>query len=150
MQRGLDISLKFQSEHPSILMDDFTLIQDVEFASSNGEILHFEYFAPFVFQKIREMFSISDNEYKTSLLLERALTELKSPGKSSSFFYITLGTLNFPRIFSYILDHKFLIKTITSEEVEQFQLTLPAYFYVHKINKVLLIFFSIYCNLQIL
>eukprot|EP01105_Mastigella_eilhardi_P001567 TRINITY_DN1186_c0_g1_i19.p1 TRINITY_DN1186_c0_g1~~TRINITY_DN1186_c0_g1_i19.p1 ORF type:complete len:527 (+),score=148.94 TRINITY_DN1186_c0_g1_i19:1258-2838(+) len=60
-------------------------------------------YAPLTFSRLRNLSGINEMEFLESFTLQRGLIELRSPGKSGSFFY---GTT----------DMKYIIKTVTEDE----------------------------------
>eukprot|EP01111_Echinosteliopsis_oligospora_P011594 TRINITY_DN3863_c0_g1_i1.p1 TRINITY_DN3863_c0_g1~~TRINITY_DN3863_c0_g1_i1.p1 ORF type:complete len:513 (-),score=132.23 TRINITY_DN3863_c0_g1_i1:394-1932(-) len=74
-------------------------------------------YAPKVFRKIRETFNLCAADYMISLTSQYTLSEIKTPGKSASFFY-------------YTNDRKFLLKTISTSECDNIRQMLPNY-YLH-------------------
>lgn len=93
--------------------------------SDNDACLFYDY-APKIFDNLRKMYGISNEDYMKSLGPEnfigsilftknRSLKELVSSGKSGSFFY-----------FSY--DSKYLLKTIPEKEFSFFLNLLPKYY----------------------
>ena len=88
-------------------------------------------YAPFVFQRLRNFYGLSNSKYTKSLGVEKIVQSLManefsslsgqcSSGKSGSFFF-------------YSEDGKFMLKTITTQEYEFFRKILPDY-YFHMIN----------------
>jgi hypothetical protein len=63
----------------------------------------FRDYAPKVFRKLRNLFGVDSSDYIVSLTGDYVLSEIGSPGKSSSFFY-------------YSYDTRFVLKTISKEE----------------------------------
>lgn len=89
-------------------------------------------FAPIVFGKIRELFSVTDDAYALSIGPEQLIGHLtigkltsfshkSSDGKSGSFFF-----------FSH--DSKFMVKTISKSEANTFLKILPDYYRYMKSN----------------
>lgn len=90
------------------------------------ESFKFRDYAPFVFQRIRRLTEISDDEYLKSIgpdsILNliwsndyRSLHELISSGQSGSMFY-------------YTEDQQYMIKTISREEFRKLKAMLKAYY----------------------
>lgn len=83
-------------------------------------------YCPLVFRNLRESFSIDDQEYKESMTRSQPIS-VDSPGKSGARFYQ-----------SY--DRLFILKTLTSEEVERMHSFLKHYhpYIVERHGKTLL------------
>ncbi|CAN1143455.1 Phosphatidylinositol 4-phosphate 5-kinase 8 [Linum perenne] len=62
-------------------------------------------YCPMVFRNLREMFKLDAAEYMMSICGDDGLTELSSPGKSGSIFYLSH-------------DDRFVIKTLTKSELK--------------------------------
>jgi len=117
---------------PVMLMPDdfraFTKIK-VDNHAFNKENLpsHFKVkeYCPLVFRNLRERFDIDDNSYMKSLT--KAPKPMDSPGRSGAKFY-------------YSHDQLYIIKTLTSEEVEQMHSLLVQYhpYVVERHGKTLL------------
>eukprot|EP01116_Phalansterium_solitarium_P008059 TRINITY_DN2128_c0_g1_i3.p1 TRINITY_DN2128_c0_g1~~TRINITY_DN2128_c0_g1_i3.p1 ORF type:complete len:574 (-),score=123.80 TRINITY_DN2128_c0_g1_i3:93-1814(-) len=90
-------------------------------------------FAPFIFINMRSTFAFDTAEYLDSLTEQLLLYEVKSPGKSPSFFY-----------FSH--DYQFIIKTINREESTLFRAILPKFYQyiVHNPDTMLCKFFGLH------
>lgn len=95
-------------------------------SSSGGNVGHFIDFAPRVFQRLRQLFGISEDQYAMSIGLEQLcgnllfcnLTSLSahdSDGRSGSYFY-------------YSHDGRFIVKYIPEKEMLAFKRLLPHYF----------------------
>ena len=69
-------------------------------------------YCPLVFRNLRERFGICDSAYMKSLT--RPPKAMESPGKSGAKFYMSFDKL-------------YVIKTLTSEEVEQMHSLLKQY-----------------------
>lgn len=80
-----------------------------------------------MFKNIRERFNINEDSYLKSLTNGEMEPLDETSGKSNAKFYI-----------SY--DKRYIIKTITSEDVEGLHNMLSEY---HKVNKFFLFFFQI-------
>lgn len=95
-------------------------------SSSGGNVGYFIDFAPRVFQRLRQLFGISEDQYAMSIGLEQLcgnllfcnLTSLSahdSDGRSGSYFY-------------YSHDGRFIVKYIPEKEMLAFKRLLPHYF----------------------
>ncbi|CAN1305471.1 Phosphatidylinositol 4-phosphate 5-kinase 7 [Linum perenne] len=72
-------------------------------------------YCPMVFRNLREMFKLDAAEYMMSICGDDGLTELSSPGKSGSIFYLSH-------------DDRFVIKTLTKSELKTLLRMLPKYY----------------------
>ena len=117
---------------PVILMpDDFRSYSKIKIDNHafNKENLpsHFKVkeYCPLVFRNLRERFSIDDNDYLKSLT--QSPVGMDSPGRSGAKFYSSQ-------------DKMYVIKTLTSEEVEQMHSLLKHYhpFVVERHGRTLL------------
>lgn len=79
----------------------------------------FKDFAPHVFRRLREEAKISSVSYRNSL--QQTTKEQVSEGKSGAFFYFTQ-------------DRKYVVKTLSKEELKFFLSILPAYYTFMKRN----------------
>ncbi|KAF4042906.1 Phosphatidylinositol-4-phosphate 5-Kinase [Phytophthora infestans] len=89
---------------------------------SNGprtEGVVFKDFAPHVFRRLREEAKVSSASYRNSL--QQTTKERVSEGKSGAFFYFTE-------------DRKYVVKTLTNEELNFFLSILPNYYTFMKRN----------------
>ena len=71
-------------------------------------------YAPRAFDALRRAFGVDDGDYLVSLTGESSLRELPSPGKSGSVFFLSD-------------DDRFLIKTVSKEEMHSLLRMLPEY-----------------------
>ncbi|GKV24257.1 hypothetical protein SLEP1_g33889 [Rubroshorea leprosula] len=71
-------------------------------------------YCPMVFRDLRELFKLDAAEYMMSICGDDGLTELSSPGKSGSIFYLSH-------------DDKFVIKTLKKSELKVLLKMLPFY-----------------------
>lgn len=83
-------------------------------------------YCPIVFRNLRERFGIDDHEFRESLTRSQPRS-IDSPGRSNARFFITS-------------DKMYILKTLTSEEVEQMHALLKQYhpFIVERRGKTLL------------
>ncbi|KAK8563150.1 hypothetical protein V6N12_011206 [Hibiscus sabdariffa] len=72
-------------------------------------------YCPMVFRNLREMFKLDAAEYMMSICGHDGLTEISSPGKSGSIFYLSH-------------DDKFVIKTLKKSELKVLLKMLPKYY----------------------
>ncbi|MBA0614349.1 hypothetical protein Godav_014655 [Gossypium davidsonii] len=72
-------------------------------------------YCPMVFRNLREMFKLDAAEYMMSICGDDGLTEISSPGKSGSIFYLSL-------------DDRFVIKTLKKSELKVLLKMLPKYY----------------------
>ncbi|XP_022725529.1 phosphatidylinositol 4-phosphate 5-kinase 7-like isoform X2 [Durio zibethinus] len=72
-------------------------------------------YCPMVFRNLREMFKLDAAEYMMSICGDDGLTQISSPGKSGSIFYLSL-------------DDKFVIKTLKRSELKVLLKMLPKYY----------------------
>ncbi|CAL8463327.1 g2861 [Coccomyxa elongata] len=72
-------------------------------------------YCPSVFSRLRDTFGIDNKDYLLSLTGDQALRELPSPGKSGSVFFLS-G------------DDRFMIKTVSHEEMLLLLKLIPAYY----------------------
>ncbi|CAL1352634.1 unnamed protein product [Linum trigynum] len=72
-------------------------------------------YCPMVFRNLREMFKLDAAEYMMSICGDDGLTELASPGKSGSLFYLSH-------------DDRFVIKTLKKAELKSLLRMLPKYY----------------------
>ncbi|MBA0855991.1 hypothetical protein Goshw_021900 [Gossypium schwendimanii] len=72
-------------------------------------------YCPMVFRNLREMFKLDAAEYMMSICGDDGLTEISSPGKSGSIFYLSL-------------DDRFVIKTLKKSELKVLVKMLPKYY----------------------
>ncbi|XP_030459126.1 phosphatidylinositol 4-phosphate 5-kinase 8-like isoform X1 [Syzygium oleosum] len=72
-------------------------------------------YCPMVFRNLREMFKLDAAEYMMSICGDDGLTELSSPGKSGSIFYLSH-------------DGRFVIKTLKKSELKVLLKMLPHYY----------------------
>ncbi|XVE67359.1 hypothetical protein DITRI_Ditri08aG0154500 [Diplodiscus trichospermus] len=72
-------------------------------------------YCPMVFRNLREMFKLDAAEYMMSICGDDGLTEISSPGKSGSLFYLSH-------------DDKFVIKTLKKSELKVLLKMLPKYY----------------------
>ncbi|CEG44881.1 Phosphatidylinositol-4-phosphate-5-kinase (Pi-PIPK-D8/GPCR-PIPK/PiGK8) [Plasmopara halstedii] len=79
----------------------------------------FKDFAPHVFRRLREEAKVSSASYRNSL--QQTTKEQVSEGKSGAFFYFTQ-------------DRKYVVKTLSKEELKFFLGILPAYYTFMKQN----------------
>jgi 1-phosphatidylinositol-4-phosphate 5-kinase len=80
----------------------------------------FKDYSPWVFRRLRAIFSLDPADYLMSLTSKYILSELGSPGKSGSFFYFSR-------------DYKYIIKTIHHAEHKLLRKILRDY-YNHVVN----------------
>jgi hypothetical protein len=138
MMIGIRTALKnLAPEQRDLTEHDFRLKAQYELV--NKRVDSFDYtkackfydYAPLVFEKIRNMYGISNTDFLRSIGPEQllgnliignllSLTELSSSGQSGSFFY-------------YSPDGKFLLKTISKGEFFYLRDILPGY-YTHLLN----------------
>ena len=71
-------------------------------------------YAPKAFDALRRAFGVDDGDYLVSLTGESSLRELPSPGKSGSVFFLSD-------------DDRFLVKTVSKEEMRSLLRMLPEY-----------------------
>lgn len=91
-------------------------------------------YCPMVFRSLRDLFQVDPADYMLAICGSDALRELSSPGKSGSFFYLTL-------------DDRFIIKTLKKSECKVLIKMLPSY-YQHVCqykNTLLTKFFGVHC-----
>eukprot|EP01114_Cavostelium_apophysatum_P015284 TRINITY_DN4131_c0_g1_i1.p1 TRINITY_DN4131_c0_g1~~TRINITY_DN4131_c0_g1_i1.p1 ORF type:complete len:673 (-),score=169.38 TRINITY_DN4131_c0_g1_i1:16-2034(-) len=147
--REEEMNLHYAIPQIVLLPKDFTAVQRYAFTTSgvksldseNPELLSHRYeypfkftdHSPFVFSNIRATFGLSTASYLTSLTESNSLYELKSPGKSDSFFYFSL-------------DFRYLLKTVNDEEAEFFRNFLRNYyqFMANNPNTLLCKFYGLY------
>ncbi|KAE8670200.1 Phosphatidylinositol 4-phosphate 5-kinase 9 [Hibiscus syriacus] len=72
-------------------------------------------YCPMVFRNLREMFKLDAAEYMMSICGYDGLTQISSPGKSGSIFYLSQ-------------DDKFMIKTLKKSELKVLLRMLPKYY----------------------
>ncbi len=72
-------------------------------------------YAPMAFTRLRQVFGIDSTEYLLSLAGQGALREMPSPGKSGSIFFLSQ-------------DDRFLIKTVSREEMRMLLRLIPEYY----------------------
>ncbi|CAA7020782.1 unnamed protein product [Microthlaspi erraticum] len=72
-------------------------------------------YCPMVFRNLREMFKLDAAEYMMSICGDDGLTEISSPGKSGSIFYLSH-------------DDRFVIKTLKKSELKVLLRMLPKYY----------------------
>ncbi|KAL1222847.1 Phosphatidylinositol 4-phosphate 5-kinase 7 [Cardamine amara subsp. amara] len=72
-------------------------------------------YCPMVFRNLREMFKLDAAEYMMSICGDDGLTEICSPGKSGSIFYLSH-------------DDRFVIKTLKKSELQVLLRMLPRYY----------------------
>ncbi|XVF45760.1 hypothetical protein PTKIN_Ptkin02bG0232000 [Pterospermum kingtungense] len=72
-------------------------------------------YCPMVFRILRELFKLDAAEYMMSICGDNGLTEISSPGKSGSIFYLSH-------------DDKFVIKTLKKSELKVLLRMLPKYY----------------------
>ncbi|BDA48811.1 probable phosphatidylinositol 4-phosphate 5-kinase 1 [Coccomyxa sp. Obi] len=72
-------------------------------------------YCPSIFSRLRDTFGIDNKDYLLSLTGDQALRELPSPGKSGSVFFLS-G------------DDRFMIKTVSHEEMLLLLKMIPAYY----------------------
>ncbi|XP_048638103.1 phosphatidylinositol 4-phosphate 5-kinase 7 isoform X2 [Brassica napus] len=72
-------------------------------------------YCPMVFRNLREMFKLDAAEYMMSICGDDGLTEICSPGKSGSIFYLSH-------------DDRFVIKTLKKSELKVLLRMLPRYY----------------------
>jgi len=96
-------------------------------------VFRFTDFGAFVFYNIRNYFGYNTAEYLDSLTKDVGLHELRSPGKSGSFFYFSL-------------DYKFIIKTVNEAERDYFRWMLQNYYQhmTHNPNTALVKFYGLH------
>ena len=75
----------------------------------------FKAYQPKVYRALRNFFGVSDLEYLVSLTSDYMMSELKTIGRSSAMFY-------------YTWDGRYVIKTLTQEEMKVLQRILPLYY----------------------
>lgn len=75
-------------------------------------VFQFKEYCPLVFRNLRERFAIDDNDYQKSLT--KCPKVMDSPGRSGAKFYLSQ-------------DQLYVVKTLTSEEVEQMHSLLKHY-----------------------
>lgn len=69
--------------------------------------------APFVFRKIRQIFTVSEEDFLDSTCSESRVRELPTPGKSGALFYITDDENYFMKTIQYI-EEKMLLSMLPS------------------------------------
>jgi len=153
MMLGIRTAVKsvFRHKLHEISAEDFSTVSQfalVPQRSSGMEdsikVCKFHDYAPIVFDKIRELNGVSNDEYLKSVGPEHfivnilmgnifSLSELVSSGKSGSFFY-------------YTADGKYMIKTISREEFTFLKKIIPNYYnHVTKNPETLIIrFFGVH------
>ncbi|CAN0878564.1 Phosphatidylinositol 4-phosphate 5-kinase 8 [Linum grandiflorum] len=72
-------------------------------------------YCPMVFRNLREMFKLDAADYMMSICGDDGLTEISSPGKSGSIFYLSH-------------DDRFVIKTLSKSELKTLLKMLPQYY----------------------
>ncbi|KAG7653846.1 Phosphatidylinositol-4-phosphate 5-kinase core [Arabidopsis suecica] len=72
-------------------------------------------YCPMVFRNLRQMFKLDAAEYMMSICGDDGLTEISSPGKSGSIFYVSH-------------DDRFVIKTLKKSELQVLLRMLPKYY----------------------
>ncbi|GAB2229718.1 hypothetical protein Droror1_Dr00013970 [Drosera rotundifolia] len=72
-------------------------------------------YCPMVFRNLREMFKLDAADYMMSICGDDGLTEISSPGKSGSIFYLSH-------------DDRFVIKTLRKSEGKALLKMLPSYY----------------------
>ncbi|CAN1828908.1 Phosphatidylinositol 4-phosphate 5-kinase 7 [Linum perenne] len=72
-------------------------------------------YCPMVFRNLREMFKLDAADYMMSICGDDGLTEISSPGKSGSIFYLSH-------------DDRFVIKTLSTSELKTLLMMLPQYY----------------------
>ncbi|CAK0741103.1 hypothetical protein CVIRNUC_001300 [Coccomyxa viridis] len=72
-------------------------------------------YCPAIFSRLRDAFGIDNKDYLLSLAGDKALREMPSPGKSGSVFFLSD-------------DDRFLIKTVSHEEMLLLLKLIPAYY----------------------
>ncbi|XVE94056.1 hypothetical protein REPUB_Repub01dG0247400 [Reevesia pubescens] len=72
-------------------------------------------YCPMVFRNLREMFKLDAADYMMSICGDDGLTEISSPGKSGSIFYVSHND-------------KFVIKTLKKSELKVLLKMLPKYY----------------------
>uniref|UniRef100_M4B9H5 PIPK domain-containing protein n=1 Tax=Hyaloperonospora arabidopsidis (strain Emoy2) TaxID=559515 RepID=M4B9H5_HYAAE len=101
--------------------ESYTQIEELILENRNDNRAHgprtegvvFKDFAPHVFRRLREEAKVSSESYRNSL--QQTTKERVSEGKSGAFFYFTE-------------DRKYVVKTLTSEELNFLLSILPQYY----------------------
>lgn len=90
----------------------FTQIEEISISSKSGADVLFYDYAPHVFRYLRSLSKISSDDYRQSM--EQTTKERVSEGKSGAFFYFSQ-------------DRKYVVKTLTREELKFLLTILPQY-----------------------
>ncbi|KAG7387929.1 phosphatidylinositol-4-phosphate 5-kinase-like protein 1 [Phytophthora pseudosyringae] len=107
--------------------ESYTQIEELILEKRNDQRAHgprtegvvFKDFAPHVFRRLREEAKVSSASYRNSL--QQTTKERVSEGKSGAFFYFTE-------------DRKYVVKTLTNEELKSLLGILPKYYTFMKRN----------------
>eukprot|EP01112_Ceratiomyxa_fruticulosa_P019376 TRINITY_DN6331_c0_g1_i1.p1 TRINITY_DN6331_c0_g1~~TRINITY_DN6331_c0_g1_i1.p1 ORF type:complete len:600 (-),score=98.84 TRINITY_DN6331_c0_g1_i1:70-1869(-) len=110
-------------------VEKFSVNKQTHSAAHPGSHISYKFsdYFPKVFRRIRENFSIQGADYMLSLTAHYRLSELKTPGKSASFFY-------------YSSDKRYLIKTISRIEGHTLRAMIHNYYlHISQNNNTLLL-----------
>ncbi|RLN81423.1 hypothetical protein BBJ28_00020914 [Nothophytophthora sp. Chile5] len=121
MEEGIIASSSTSQDDYSGKGESYTQIEELILEKRNDHRSHgprtdgvvFKDFAPHVFRRLRELAKVSSASYRNSL--EQTTKERVSEGKSGAFFYFTE-------------DRKYVVKTLTSEELKFLLGILPKYY----------------------
>ncbi|ETI47555.1 hypothetical protein F442_08178 [Phytophthora nicotianae P10297] len=120
LEEGIVDSSSGQSDYCD-RKESYTQIEELILENRNDNRSHgprtegvvFKDFAPHVFRRLREEAKVSSASYRNSL--QQTTKERVSEGKSGAFFYFTE-------------DRKYVVKTLTNEELNFFLSILPQYY----------------------
>ncbi|RLN71659.1 hypothetical protein BBJ28_00020609 [Nothophytophthora sp. Chile5] len=121
MEEGIIASSSTSQDNYSSKGESYTQIEELILENRNDNRSHgprsdgvvFKDFAPHVFRRLRELAKVSSASYRNSL--QQTTKERVSEGKSGAFFYFTE-------------DRKYVVKTLTSEELKFLLSILPKYY----------------------
>ncbi|KAG1707177.1 hypothetical protein DVH05_026373 [Phytophthora capsici] len=120
LEEGLVIDPSAQADYCD-RKGSYTQIEELILENRNDQRAHgprsdgvvFKDFAPHVFRRLREVAKVSSASYRNSL--QQTTKERVSEGKSGAFFYFTE-------------DRKYVVKTLTNEELKFLLSILPRYY----------------------
>ncbi|KAG2520949.1 hypothetical protein JM18_006109 [Phytophthora kernoviae] len=116
LEEGLGVESSSVQKDYCDRKESYTQIEEVILVSQsdhNSEGVVFKDFAPHVFRRLREEAKISSARYRNSF--NQTTMERVSEGKSGAFFYFTE-------------DRKYVVKTLTNEELKFLLSILPQYY----------------------
>ncbi|KAI1721937.1 phosphatidylinositol-4-phosphate 5-Kinase domain-containing protein [Ditylenchus destructor] len=133
------IELASKKARKDLEIQDFSDKEIVSFPSKGSETtpphtygsFRFKAYAPVAFNRFREIFNVTPEEFKKSLC-EKPLKALSNSGQSGSIFFLSA-------------DDKYIIKTVQGNEIKLLNTMLPVYYsHIQKPQTLLPKFFGLF------